>query len=211
MELQELTVKSFTELLGSDAPAPGGGSAAALSGAQGAALSAMVCALTLGRKKYADFEENARQALTRANEHREHFLTLMQADTDAYNRYREVMALPKDSPERETVRRIWLDAASIACTLVPLKVMYEAVETLKLTKSLLGRTNKNAVSDLGVAALSLKAALCGAWLNVKINLPGLPQKMKKGSPEAFRIEGETLLKQGCSLADEITDAVERAL
>ena len=209
--LENLTVKEFTELLGSDAPAPGGGSAAALSGAQGAALTAMVCALTLGRKKYAEFEALAQAGFEAASQHRAEFLSLMQADTDAYNGFRAAMALPKETESEKEYRHARINAAAIESTLAPLSVMQEAVETLELTQSLLGKTNKNAVSDLGVAALSLKTALHGAWLNVKINLPGLPQTPEETGPQQLRAEAEALLTRGEALADEILQAVETAL
>lgn len=209
--LEELSVKEFTELLGSDAPAPGGGSAAALAGAQGAALTAMVCALTLGRKKYAEFEALANEGYAAASKHRIEFLSLMQADTDAYNGFRAAMALPKETEAEKEYRRSRINAAAIESTLAPLSVMHEAAETLELTRSLLGKTNVNAVSDLGVAALSLNTALHGAWLNVKINLPGLPLTPEETGPAKLRAEAEALLARGQALAEEILQAVENAL
>lgn len=208
MELQKLTVLEYCDLLGSDAPAPGGGSAAALSGAQGAALTAMVCALTLGRAKYADYQSLAEEAFQQAGEQKQSFLSLMEADTAAFNDFRAAIALPKDDEQARAARKEAMGRAAESCTLVPLQVMYEACLTLKLTKTLLGKTNRSAVSDLGVAALHLKAALHGAWLNVKINLPSLPDEAAAAD---FRAKGETLLREGCALADEILQAVEQSL
>ncbi len=208
MELQKLNLTEYCDLLGSDAPAPGGGSAAALSGAQGAALSAMVCALTLGRKKYAEFQELAEEGFQQASEQKSAFLSLMEADTEAYNGFRAAVSLPKQTDAEKAARKAEMEKAAVGCTLVPAKIMFQAVITLELTRSLLGKTNQNAVSDLGVAALNLKAALIGAWLNVKINLPGLPNEAMAAD---FRHEGEVLLKRGSALADEIVKAVEDAL
>lgn len=208
MELQKLSIQEFSDLLGSDAPAPGGGSAAALSGAQGAALVAMVCALTLGRKKYAEYQQLAEESFQQAGEQKARFLSLMEADTEAFNDYRAAMSLPKQTDEEKTARKTAMGKAAVACTLVPSQVMYQAVLTLELTKSLLGKTNQNAVSDLGVAVLNLKTALHGAWLNVRINLSGLPSEEMAAD---FRSDGEKMLARGTSLADEIVQSVEEQL
>lgn len=208
MELSKLSVNEYMDLLGSDAPAPGGGSAAALSGAQGAALGAMVCALTLGREKYADFQIVAEPGMQRMNEAKAAFLTLMQTDTDAYNGFREALAMPKDTEAARATRKKEIEIRTIACILTPLKLMELSVQTLELIQIFIGRTNPNAVSDLGVAALSLKAALHGGWLNVKINLPGLPNEAMAAY---FRRQGEELLQKGNALVDEIVAAVENAL
>lgn len=85
MQLAELTVRGFADLLGSDAPAPGGGSAAALAGALGAALTAMVGSLTVGRKKYAEFDGLARETLEKARDLEHRFLDVMERDTEAFN------------------------------------------------------------------------------------------------------------------------------
>ena len=207
MELSELTVQAYTELLGSDAPAPGGGSASALAGAQGAALTAMVCALTLGRTKYAEYQALAEESLLLANRDRESFLELMQLDTEAFNRFRESMALPRGMEEEKAYRKQAMETAALGCTQVPVSMMRLAVSTLKLTRSLVGKSNRNAVSDLGVAALSLRAALEGAWLNVRINLPCLPSE----DAAALEQEGRELLQIGVPLAEEIAALVHKEL
>ena len=86
MQLAELTVRGFADLLGSDAPAPGGGSAAALAGTLGAALTAMVGSLTVGRKKYAEFDGLARETLEKARDLEHRFLDVMERDTEAFRR-----------------------------------------------------------------------------------------------------------------------------
>ncbi len=111
MELSELTVREFANLLGSDAPAPGGGSAAALAGSLGAALSAMVSALTLGRKKYADVQELAQEGFERASALKEDFLTAMEKDTVVFNSFSAAMAMPKESPEEKAARAAAIAAA----------------------------------------------------------------------------------------------------
>ena len=85
MKLTEMTVKEFADVMGSDAPAPGGGSASALNGAIGAGLAAMVCGLTVGKKKYAEFAENAKEVETAALALKDKFVTIIDTDTDAFN------------------------------------------------------------------------------------------------------------------------------
>ena len=208
MELQKLTLTEYCDLLGSDAPAPGGGSAAALSGAQGAALTAMVCALTLGRKKYAEVQELAKESFAQASELKNRFLSLMEDDTAAFNEYRAAMSLPKDSEDEQQARQKSIASAIVSCSLVPAKVMYQSLLALELTSTLVGKTNQNAISDLGVAALNLRAALVGAWMNVKINLPGLTVEDLAAD---LRADGEKMLEKGLALADEIVNAVDAAL
>lgn len=200
MELNKLTVQEFMDLLASDAPAPGGGSAAGISGALGASLASMVSALTLGRKKYADSQALAQNAMERAGQLKDGFLAAMERDTKAYNGFCQALSLPKDTEEEKEARSLAMQRALIECTRSPLHVMELCVQTLELTASLVGKTNKNAVSDLGVSALSLDAAIQGAWLNVLTNLGGLKDKEQAAS---FRAEGQALLEKGLAISGEI--------
>ena len=208
MELSELTVASFANLLGSDAPAPGGGSAAALEGALGAALSAMVSALTLGRKKYMDYQELAQKGLEAGSALKEKFLAAMDHDTQVFNAFGDAMAMPKETPEEKAARSEAMHLALIACTESPLHMMELSVETLELAESLIGKTNANALSDLGVSALSLGAAIRGAWLNVLINLGGLKDEALE---DRYRQKGKALLEQGLRLSEDIYARIEAAL
>ena len=132
MELSELTVASFANLLGSDAPAPGGGSAAALEGALGAALSAMVSALTIGRKKYADYQDIAQEGYDKASVLKERFLSAMERDTEAFNAFGDAMALPKETPEEKAARIAAMQRALVVCIESPMHMMELAVEALDL-------------------------------------------------------------------------------
>ena len=208
MELSTLSVRDFSALLGSDAPAPGGGSAAALCGALGAALSAMVSALTVGSVKFEEFHNSAKRQLLKADTLRKEMLTAMEEDTAAFNQVSAAFALPKATEEEKAARSQAIQAALGVCTESPLKIMELAVEALEMTLLQVGRSNTNAASDLGVAALCLKAGLQGAWLNVLINVGSLKDKELA---EAYRIRGESLLSQGITLADEIYEQVEESL
>lgn len=208
MELSNLKVNEFTALLGSEAPAPGGGSAAALCGALGAALSAMVSALTLGSARFTAFHEDAAPALEKAEALRQNMLQAMEADTAAFNQVSAAFALPKATEEEKAARSAAIQKALEVCTESPLAIMELAVEALKTTLEQVGRSNTNAASDLGVSALCLKAGLQGAWLNVLINVGILKNQEKAG---AYRARGEALLKEGIKLADDIYRQVEESL
>ena len=208
MELSELTVRSFANLLGSEAPAPGGGSAAALAGSLGAALAAMVSALTLGRKKYAEVQELAQEGFDGASRLKEDFLEAMEQDTEVFNAFSAAMALPRETPEQKAARQAAMQRALIPCIESPLRMMELSKEAVMLTVRLLGKTNVNALSDLGVAALMLSAAVQGAWLNVLINLGSLKDETVA---RAFRIQGQSLLNDTLYLSKLVYEKVEQAL
>ena len=208
MELTTLTITDFTSLLGSDAPAPGGGAAAALTGALGAALCGMVANLTLGRPKYAEFEEEAASAAEKAAQLRSQLLAAMDEDAASYNGFMAALALPKTTGEEKAARSAALQEALLASTQAPLHTMELAAEVLQLTRSLIGRSNPNAVSDLAVSALSLKAAMQGAWLNVLINIGSLKDP---DQAEYFRARGGRLLAENVPLADEIYETVKKKM
>ena len=208
MELSELTVSSFANLLGSDAPAPGGGSTAALEGALGAALSAMVSALTLGRKKYADYQELAESANAAASALKEKFLVAMDHDTAVFNKFGDAMAMPKNTDEEKAIRSQKMQEALVECTESPYHMMELCVKALELCETLVGKTNANAMSDLGVSALSLGAAIRGAWLNVLINVGGIKDEAMANH---YRADGKALLEKGMALSEAIYQKIEAAL
>ena len=208
MELSELTVASFADLLGSDAPAPGGGSAAALEGSLGAALTAMVSALTLGRKKYADHQELARESFELASDLKARFLAAMEKDTEVFNVFSSAMALPKSTEEEKAARSAAMQEALVACIESPLHMMELCLDAMKLTDRLVGKSNANAVSDLGVAALSLTAAVRGAWLNVLINLGSFRDA---DAAQRYRTRAQELMDDTCALGENIYHSVEAAL
>ena len=144
MQLSELTVRGFADLLGSDAPAPGGGSAAALAGALGAALTAMVGSLTVGKKKYAEFDGLARETLEKARDLEHRFLDVMQRDTEAFNAVSAVFAMPKGTDEEKTARSQAMQQALQGCTRTPFEMMELSLEALRLTEGLVDRSNANA-------------------------------------------------------------------
>ena len=179
MKLVELTVKDYLDLLKSDAPAPGGGSVSALSAAQGIGLVAMVSDLTIGRERYADFEEGCKKAKAEAIELYAKLVEAIDKDTDA----------------------------TLAATEVPFETLTLCMNALKVTETIVGKSNPNAASDLGVAALNLLAGIKGAWLNVMINLPGVKDEAAK----AKFAEGAKMVEEAEAIADAIYKKVLESL
>jgi formiminotetrahydrofolate cyclodeaminase len=178
--ITELTVRAFVRALGSGEPTPGGGAGAALAGALGAALAAMVCNFTIGRRKFEAVEPEMRALLARADQIRDELLELVESDARAYDSYLEVAGLPKDDPSRE--RR--LQEAVVAAIHVPLRAAVLAADVLALAEPLAERGNPRLVSDAGVSAILADAALHAAALNVRANYSSLRDGRVRDDSEA---------------------------
>lgn len=200
MKLIEMNITAFNGLLASDAPAPGGGSAASLAGALGVSLAAMVGGLTVGKKKYADHEALAKSVMAAGLELQKELLELMDRDTEAFNGVTAVFAMPKDTDEQKAARAAAMQEALKSCTLTPFAMMECSLKALELTHSLLGKSNESAASDLGVAALMLKTAMQGAWLNVCTNISSIKDA---AFADKYRKDGEALLAKALPLADAL--------
>lgn len=203
-----MKITEFLDVLKSDAPAPGGGSASALSGAQGCALLMMVADLTLGKEKYRDFEEICLQAKKKGQSLYEELRASVDRDTEAFNLISAAFKLPKDTDEEKAVRRAAIADGTLTATEVPFNTMKLGFEALKLVESLIGKSNPNCSSDLGVGALHLKACIEGSWLNVKINLPGVKNEEKTAY---FEKEGRSMYEASEKIAAECFDKVLKAL
>ena len=199
MKLSEMQLTDFVQTLSSDAPAPGGGSASALIGAMGAGRAAMVACLTQGRKKYAEFAEFAAEVETEGKALQDKLLDVMDRDTEAFNAVSAAFAMPKDTEEQKAERSAAIQAGLKACTNTPLECMKLCSEAIALShKFLESGFNQSSASDLGVAFLSLKTAMQGAWLNVLINLSSIKDA---AFAEACRARGQALLERSLPLAD----------
>ncbi len=200
MELVDLTVKEFVQILGSNEPAPGGGSAAALSATMGISLTKMVCELTLGKKKYVEYEDDIKLVFDETVSLQKKLLIAIDEDTEAFNAVAAVFSMPKETDTEKKARRVAMQTALQGAAESPFNMMKLMVIGLEVTKRAIGKSNTNAASDLGVAALNLKAGLQGAWLNVLINLSSIKDEE---FVTQHRFEGEKLLAKGRLLADEI--------
>ena len=204
MKLAEKTVKEYLDLLGSDAPVPGGGSASALCGAQGAALVAMVAGLSVGKAKYAQYQELYPKTIEAATKIKEELINQADRDTEAYNLVMQAYKLPKDTDEEREYRTTSITSATRLATQVPFDTMKYCLGGLRVTQKLVGCSNVNAASDLGVAALNLLAGVKGAWQNVLINLQGLNEEKELIK---YRKEGERIVWEAEMMAEEIYRAV----
>lgn len=206
--LIDLDVKKYMENLASNLPAPGGGSASALAGAQGISLVMMVAELTVGKEKYRDWEAYCQKAISDGTVIQTNFLKAIDDDTDAYNKVGAAFKLPKNTDEEKTARSRAIQDATVLATRVPLRTMEISLDALKVAESLIGKSNPNCSSDIGVGALNLRSALMGAWLNVKINLPGIKDEDLRN--ELFE-KGQSMLEEGNKIADKCYEIVEEEL
>lgn len=172
MNFEKLPFDELVLAIASDAPTPGGGTAAALAGAMGASLAQMVAALTLAKDKYAASHDSIRPIGEAAARAREKLLRLAQEDADSYDAVVAARRLPKDTEEQQTERSRRMAQANRTAAEVPLRTAREAAALLIAIPDLVEKGNPNATSDAGAAALLLEAAVQGALLNVGINLAG---------------------------------------
>jgi len=202
------TIKAFLDELASASPAPGGGSVAALAGALGAALTSMVCNLTIGKKKYAEVESDMKRILAQSEDLRARFAVLVDTDTAAFNKVMEAYGLPKETEPQKALRAAAIREATKEAALVPLEVMKHCIDALALAQNAAANGNANSVSDAGVSALMLHAACEGASLNVRINLNALADSDFVGWK---RDEVESLLKTSRMMLEETQSLVASRL
>lgn len=204
MSFSQLSLAAFNEELASVSAAPGGGSAAGLAGSLGAALVAMVCRLTIGRKNYESVSAQFEAILPRADARRVELLDLMQRDADAYTQVMDAYQLPKGTDEEKQARTDAIQHALKVAAELPLQVATACAEVLELSETAVASGNKNAASDAGAGALMAEAGLRAALLNVEINL-GLVKD------EAFNARMRAAIAPLKTIADKrqgILDAVQ---
>ncbi len=166
-------LSGFLGELASDSPTPGGGSVAALCGARGAALNSMVANLTIGKKKYADVEEEMKEALAGAETLRLELTQMIDEDAAAFNKFMAALKMPKETEANKASRKTALQQTLVDAATVPLAVMEMCVGVIRLARPVAEHGNVNAVSDAGVAALIARAGVHAAGLNVRINVGGI--------------------------------------
>ena len=195
----EKNVDKFLAALASKAPTPGGGGAAALTGALGIALGNMVGNLTLGKKKYAEVQEDITALNAKAEALREEFMSLIDADAAAFEPLSKAYGIPKNDPKRGEV----MEAALLAAAQPPLEIMRKCVKALELIAEYAAKGSALAISDAGCAAAITRAACEAAALNVFVNTK--PMRDRERAGEMNREANELLQK--CALAREIYDNV----
>ena len=204
----ELPVSVFTLQLSSKAPVPGGGGAAALAGALGAALGGMVACLTVGKPKYADVEDEILELKVKALKAQNDLIGLIEKDAEVFAPLARAYGMPtgtdEEKLEKDRVMQECLKQASMA----PLEIMEKCAETLVLLKGFAEKGSALAVSDAGCGAVLSKAAMQAAWLNVRINI-----RLIKDEDFVAEVEGKVkdMLETSLPLADSIFSYVEDRL
>jgi formiminotetrahydrofolate cyclodeaminase len=206
--LTEIKVNEFVNQVASDSPTPGGGSVAAATAALGIALTRMVALLTIGKKKYAEYEELMKKIAAEADELTVNLTEYVNKDTEAYNAVSAVFAMPKNTDDEKSARSAAMQKALKAAAIIPFEVMLLCVEALKITEEAVGKSNTNAASDLGVAALNLGAGAMSAWLNVKINLSGIEDEIFVAE---YSKKGAALDQEAQNISAKIYENILQAL
>ena len=200
MDMTMESCRKFVEVLASNAPAPGGGGAAALVGAIGTALGNMVGSLTVGKKKYAAVEEEIIALQAKCDQLQKDLLDQVEADEVNFLPLAKAYGIPKDDPNRD---KIMEEATIIACS-TPMKIMELCCEAIDAIAVFAEKGSRLAVSDAGCGAVCCKAALQAASLNVFINTKSLKNREVA---EQMNAKANGMLDKYCALADEIFTAV----
>jgi glutamate formiminotransferase / formiminotetrahydrofolate cyclodeaminase len=207
-KLARLTVAGFVDETASESAAPGGGSVAALVGAMGAALATMVANLSAHKPGWDDRWEEFSRWAERGQSLKDQLLRLMDEDTRAFNQVMLALGMPRGTVDERASRKAALERANQGAIAVPFRVMQLAGESFDLLEAMAKSGNPASVSDAGVGALCARAAVRGAWLNVRINLPGLGDR---SSADAMVAEGESLARLSEERERAILAVVEEKL
>ncbi|MGN0166275.1 MAG: cyclodeaminase/cyclohydrolase family protein [Lachnospiraceae bacterium] len=178
MSFCDKTCNEFIEVLASKEPVPGGGGASALIGAIGMALGNMVGSLTVGKKKYADVEENIKGLMDKSAVIIHKLTALVDKDAEAFSPLAAAYSLPKETEEEKEYKARVMAEALLTASAVPLEIMEVCCEAIDLVEEYAAKGSRLAVSDAGVAAIALRSALMGASLNVFINTGSMADREK---------------------------------
>ena len=204
MKMLEKPATQFLSELSSNAPVPGGGGASAAVGAFAAALGMMVTNLTIGKKKYAEYEEEVKAVRDRLEGLRDQLIDLVDGDAVAFEPLSKAYSIPKDDPERDTIMENALYEASV----VPMSIMETVLAAAKELEVLVEKGSKLAVSDVGVGILFAQAAIEGASLNVYINTKSMKDRERAAALDA---KADAIIAEGAALKARIYDGVLAAI
>lgn len=204
MKMLEKPATQFLSELSSNAPVPGGGGASAAVGAFAAALGMMVTNLTIGKKKYADYEEEVKAVRDRLEGLRDQLIDLVDGDAVAFEPLSKAYSIPKDDPERDAIMENALYEASV----VPMGIMETVLAAAKELEVLVEKGSKLAVSDVGVGILFAQAAIEGASLNVYINTKSMKDRDRAAALDA---KADAIIAEGAALKARIYDGVLAAI
>ena len=201
---EEKKISEYLEVLSSKAPVPGGGGASALAGALGNALGQMVVNLTVGKKKYAEVEEEMQKYLTDLKNMQQEFLHFSDRDAEVFAPLAERYRLPSATPEEKEHKDAVMEEKLLDASMVPVEIMEKSLELLEILDVLADKGSRMAVSDVGVAVQFTRTALLGAVMNVYINTKSMKNREKA---EEINQKAKRMIKIGKSQADEIYEKV----
>jgi len=205
---RDKSIEEFIEVLSSKEPVPGGGGASALAGTMGTALARMVGNLTLGKKKYADVQEDISALQHKALILTEELMDLIDKDAEVFLPLSKAYYLPGATlEEREYKDRVMEEALNIACS-VPVMIMEKSYQMLLLLGEYADKGLKIAISDVAVSSVMLRAAISGASVNVYINTKIMKDRNKA---EGLNSHCDDLMQKGMDLADKIFERIEKKL
>jgi glutamate formiminotransferase/formiminotetrahydrofolate cyclodeaminase len=206
--LANMKINSFLSELASNSPAPGGGSVAALSGALGAALSSMVCNLTVGKEKYTDVQDEIKQVLKKSESLRKKLTDLIDKDTEAFNDVIKAFRMPKETDEQKKKRSKAIQEGYKVAATVPLETSKICEKILDVALVVAEKGNQRSITDAAVSALMAKAGVQSAILNVKINLGSIKDEQ---FVEKIYFELEEIERNAIDKTDEIMKIVENSI
>ena len=203
VDFTQNSCREFVEVLASNAPVPGGGGAAALVGAIGTALGNMVGSLTVGKKKYADVQDEIIALKAKCDVLQKDLLDQVPADAEGFEPLAKAYGIPKDDPTRDQV----LEEATLVACKVPMKIMELCCEAIEAIAVFAAKGSRLAVSDAGCGAVCCKAAMQAASLNVFINTKSLKNRE---AAEALNAKANGMLDKYCAMADDIFAGVRKS-
>ena len=206
--IKEQVIQDFLDVLSSKEPVPGGGGASALCGAVGNALGQMVANLTVGKKKYAEAEPEVKEHLEKMVKLQAEFTALADDDAKVFAPLAKVYSLPSETEEQKAYKAEVMETNLLAASAVPLQIMEKSMRMLTILDRLADIGSRMAVSDVGVAVQSTRAALLGAAMNVYINTKSMKDRNKA---EELNNSANKMIEEGSRQADRIYDKVLKAL
>lgn len=203
-----MILKDFLQELSSSKATPGGGSAAALSGALGAALISMACNLTIGKEAYKEVEKEIQTALDKSQGLLSEFIQLIDLDSQAFGEYMQTIKMPKNNEEEKQKRTESMQKAIKNSAEVPLQIAEASYQTIVLAEQIVDISNKKLISDVGVAVETALAGLESAVMNININLPSIKDQ---NYIDEMNIKIANLLEKGRNSKDKTSEIVRKAL
>lgn len=200
MSYTKESCEKFVEVLASKAPTPGGGGASALTGAIGVALGNMVGSLTVGKKKYAEVEDEIKAMMKSSDQLQAELLELVQKDAESFEPLAAAYRLPKDTEEQKAEKERVLEQATKDACIVPFEIMEKCAQGIELCGQFAEKGSVMATSDAGAGAIFCRAALQAASLNIYINTKSLKDREYA---EQMNQKSDALLEKYMAKADEI--------